>query len=61
MLELGESEVYGKKDQPEAITFISPAKVKIEVETYIDDWNASDEIKKEINRDIFSLSLNDDN
>lgn len=53
VLELGASELHGKKDQPEAMTFISRARIN---ETYpVPEWHAREQIKQEINNPIFSV------
>lgn len=57
VLELGASELHGKKDQPEAMTFISRARVdKSALEI---SWRARDKIQQEIQRDVFLLSSPD--
>jgi hypothetical protein len=53
VLELGASELHGKKDQPEAMTFISRARIN---ETYpVPEWHAREQIKQEIENPIFSV------
>jgi hypothetical protein len=54
ILELGASELHGKKDQPEAMTFISRAQVDESFQRVT--WRASDKIKQEIDNEIFLLS-----
>lgn len=55
ILELGESQLHGKKDQPEAMTFVSRA--PLEMSESIVEWKAVEKIKREIKRDIFGLSM----
>lgn len=55
VLELGESQLHGKKDQPEAMTFVSRA--PLYMDGAVSEWKGMDKIKKEITRDIFSLSV----
>lgn len=55
VVELGESQLHGKKDQPETMTFVSPA--RLEVTESLAQWKPLDNIRKEISRDIFEVSL----
>jgi hypothetical protein len=55
VVELGSSQLHGKKDQPEAITFVSRAPLNLGDTT--SEWKAVDKIKQEITRDIFALSM----
>ena len=57
ILELGESQLHGKKDQPEAMTFVSRA--PLEMSEVQSDWRPVDKIKQEASRDIFRISLSD--
>lgn len=57
VLELGASELHGKKDQPEAMTFISRARV--DKSTLEISWRATDKIQQEIQRDVFLLPSHD--
>lgn len=59
VLELGESQLHGKKDQPEAMTFVSRAPLDISLPVI--KWKATDKIKQAINSEIFELTLKDDN
>lgn len=51
VLELGASELHGKKDQPEAMTFVSRAHMGETTEPVV--WNGLQDIKQEIADDIF--------
>ncbi len=52
VLELGESQLHGKKDQPEAMTFVSRAPLEVSESRSV--WEPVESIKKEISRDIFN-------
>lgn len=56
VLELGESELHGKKDQPEAMTFVTRAQLNDSPET-VHEKKISDKIKEEIKGKIFELSF----
>lgn len=51
VLELGASELHGKKDQPEAMTFVSRAQMGETTPPVV--WNGLQAIKQEIQDDIF--------
>lgn len=55
VLELGESQLHGKKDQPEAMTFVSRA--PLELSEVRDEWKPASKIKQEVSRDLFKVSL----
>jgi hypothetical protein len=57
VLELGESELHGKKDQPEAMTLVSRA--PLEVSESQSDWRPVSKIRQEVSRDIFKVALTD--
>jgi hypothetical protein len=58
ILELGESQLHGKKDQPEAITFISRARLDQDVKPV--DISFKSRIGKEIdNNKIFDMTYSD--
>lgn len=57
VLELGESQLHGKKDQPEAMTFVSRA--PLPVGKPVATWNAAEKIRKEIERGIFEVTVPD--
>lgn len=58
VLELGESQLHGKKDQPEAMTFVSRAPLD-EGSQPTKLMDAYGEIKKEIENKIFNLVYSD--
>jgi len=53
VLELGEASVYGKKEQPEAMTFISRA--SLEDDVILPKWHVSQKIAESVHDDIFSV------
>ncbi len=55
VLELGESQLHGKKDQPEAMTFITRAELPDSQEV-IKERKTSYKIMEEIKSSIFDLS-----
>lgn len=55
VLELGESQLHGKKDQPEAMTFVSRAPLILSEPRR--EWKPVDKIGQEISRDIFAVSV----
>src|SRR5688572_3367624 len=54
VVELGESQLHGKKDQPEAMTFVSRA--PLDVSEVLAEWKPMKRIGQEISRDIFRVS-----
>ena len=56
VLELGESQLHGKKDQPEAMTFVARAPLDDNPEVVIEK-KMSNKIKQEIKSPIFDVSL----
>lgn len=56
VLELGESQLHGKKDQPEAMTFVARAPINDSIEPVL-ERKISNKIKEEINSHIFDLVL----
>lgn len=56
VLELGESQLRGKKDQPEVMTFISRA--PLDTGPSVLPYKAIDKIRQELKRDIFKRSQN---
>ena len=55
VLELDTSQVQGKKDQPEAMTFVSRA--ALDFSEPLSSWKPMARIKQELSRDIFSVSI----
>ena len=55
MLRLGETQLTGKKDQPEAMTFVSRTPVELQIRS--GDLELIARIKEEVNGEIFSISL----
>lgn len=55
VLELGESQLHGKKDQPEAMTFVSRA--PLDVSSQVTKLKTIGKIKDEINSEIFELEV----
>jgi|HubBroStandDraft_1064217.scaffolds.fasta_scaffold357783_2 hypothetical protein len=56
VLELGASELFGKKDQPEAMTFVARASID-DVVTKVYKENNSQKIKEDIKGRIFDFSF----
>jgi hypothetical protein len=54
VLELGESQLHGKKDQPEAITFVARAPLD-DTSKVVEIKKTSNKIKEEIRSPIFDL------
>lgn len=57
VLELGESQLHGKKDQPEAMTFIS--RVQTDTSIPVVEPKIAHKISDEIKKDVFKLSTAD--
>ncbi len=57
VLELGESQLHGKKDQPEAMTFVSRA--PLDVSETASEWKPVYKIRQEVSRDLFKMAVND--
>jgi hypothetical protein len=54
-LELEDTSLHGKKDQPEAMTFISRAKMTVSPRAY--DFNGYEKIYEELKDDVFNLKV----
>lgn len=53
VLELGEAELFGKKDRPEAMIFLS--RTPVDDSVLVPEWKVSHKIEEAISDDIFKV------